>query len=133
MTELQYDIDLAVAFLEEWSNGPWILTAINPNKREDIETRTFVNPGAMGRWLEANNGRRNNYHTINRTKPGVYNKKPKKGDIGTLVTLHVDADLPKGPKATTDIEAAQAALLDRIKAFVPMPSVIILSGGGYNC
>jgi len=51
---------------------------------------------------------------------GVVNKKPLKTDISAMRYVHVDIDDPS--------EAALA----KLRAYVPAPTMIVFSGGGYN-
>ena len=77
--------DAAIAFLQAFaSEGPWCLTAINPD-RKGIETTTFY-PGeeeACRHWIDARNDRCNLYFSV---KPvnGRLSKKTAKGDIALV-------------------------------------------------
>ena len=72
--------DAAIAFLQAFaSEGPWCLTAINPD-RKGIETTTFY-PGeeeACRHWIDARNGRCNLYFSVNPGN-GKLSKKARKG------------------------------------------------------
>lgn len=120
----------AVDFLHRWSQHPWILTAIRPDKK-GIETRTFSDTKSVLRWLIEHNGQDNIYFSVN---PAVseMNRKPSKEDVKELAWLHVDLD----PRAGEDLEAEKVRILERLtknppKGVLP-PTVIIFSGGGYQ-
>jgi hypothetical protein len=131
--------DAAIEFLE-WlePEGPWLLTAIDPDPDPDpkrrgnsIETRCFDDPALMRRWIERWQGKRNIYYSLNRTKPGL-TKKATKAEITEMVALHVDVDPPKVPLDLAALAAAQASILDEVKAHDKPPSAIIFSGNGYQ-
>ena len=71
-------------------------------------------------------GRVNVYFTINSTRGRVY-RKPRKTQIATLDALHVDVD----PRAGRDLDGERAAILARLRAVEPAPTVIWDSGRGY--
>jgi hypothetical protein len=83
----------------------------------------------MRHWIDRYQNKRNLYFSVNRTKPGLRSKATK-ADITEMVALHVDVDPPKTPGI--DLAAAQAAILDKLKAHNPPPSAIVFSGGGYQ-
>jgi hypothetical protein len=120
------DSESAVAFLEHWRPGPWLLSAIEPDGR--IETREFSKPEPMRRWIEGWNGKRNIYYAFNPTRLGL-TRKAAKPDVTGYIGAHVDLDPPQD---CGDLAMAQAALLDRLKAYQPPPSAIVFSGGGYQ-
>jgi hypothetical protein len=125
--EVAPDIDTAIAFLEAWDDT-WLLSGIKPDTRV-IETRFFDDTEVMRAWLERHVAAYNIYFSVNRTKPGL-RAKASKADITEMLAPHVDLDPPKDP--SIDLAAAQAAILDRLKAHNPPPSCIIFSGGGYQ-
>jgi hypothetical protein len=124
------DIDLAVRFLDQWEpDGPWLLTAIEPDTRA-IETRRFDDAAAMRGWLGRHQGQRNIYFSVNRTRAGL-NGRAKKQDIKYVLALHVDLDPPK--EATrSDLAAVQVELRAKLEQARPPPSCIIASGNGYQ-
>jgi hypothetical protein len=124
------DLDLAVAFLDQWEpDGPWLLSAIKPDSRA-IETQRFDDPEKMRIWLGRHQGESNIYFSVNRARPGL-NGRAKKQDIAYLLALHVDLDPPKEASAS-DLVAVQAALRAKLEQATPPPSCVIFSGGGYQ-
>jgi hypothetical protein len=69
-------------------------------------------------WIEARQGNANVYYSVNELRPSVLNRKAVKRDIAQALHLHVDVDDPTA--------------LSRIREFVPKPTVIVYSGGGYQ-
>jgi hypothetical protein len=69
-------------------------------------------------WIKENQGKANLYYSVNEPKSSVRNRKTTKQDIARALHLHVDVD---------DLTA-----LDRLRRFVPKPTVIVASGGGYQ-
>lgn len=122
------DLNAAVDFLTHWQpDGPWCLTSIVPDG--PTTTRTFYprDREAMRDWIAARIGRENVYFAVNRVKRNI-TKKATKDDVGAVVALHVDCD----PEPGVDIAEARAAILAKLEARDPAPSVIIDSGGGYQ-
>jgi hypothetical protein len=121
------DTEAAVGFLVRWSpGGPWVLSAIEPDGDNVIETRTFREEAAARKWIDRWQGKRNVYFSVNTPKSDL-RKKATKTDIGAFVALHVDLDAP----ASVDPAIAKAEqLLPRLKGHLPPPTVIIDSGGG---
>ncbi|MEE8556473.1 MAG: hypothetical protein V3T14_01155, partial [Myxococcota bacterium] len=67
MLDIRGDADEAIEFLEQWrSGGPWVLTAIRPDKG-GIETATFraETRDACRRWIDERNGSQNLYFMVN--------------------------------------------------------------------
>jgi len=125
--------DAALAFLERWrSGGPWVLTAIPPDRRS-IATATFSGEtlSAARRWLNDHNGLRNLYFHVNPATRAL-TKKAEREDIAALAWLHVDID----PRAGEDIESERARALGllttNLPVGVPPPTAIVFSGGGYQ-
>jgi hypothetical protein len=127
------DNDVALEFLRKFHpNGPWVLTAINPD-RKGIETRTFTveQEAYLRQWLETNNGNRNIYFLVNRPIRPL-TKKPAREDIAAVEWLHVDID----PREKHNIDEERSRILRVLQqdrpADVPAPTVITFSGGGYQ-
>jgi hypothetical protein len=121
--------DEAVAFLHKWNpDGPWILTAISP-AQAGITTKTFTKAqdSELHKWISSFNGTRNLYFTINNTS-GEFNSKPKRTDITSIRTLHLDAD----PRAGEDIQEERTRILKSLQEFTPHPSLIVDSGAGFQ-
>lgn len=124
----------AIDFLKKWNpNGPWVITAIDPNKK-GIDTGSFVaaDPETCRLWLQdqGSNKRRNLYFTVN-TVTRLLDSKPTRANIASMAWLHVDLD----PRAGEDLDAERArilALLRNPPAPIPPPTVIVFSGGGYQ-
>lgn len=122
----------AIEFLKKWnSTGPWILTAIQVD-RKAITTQTFYpNETQLGFWLEKYNGTRNIYFHVNTTMKDISSKAMKE-DIRSADWLHIDIDPNKNSDIKLERERALAALTDKIPKGIPKPTVIIFSGGGYQ-
>jgi hypothetical protein len=126
MSAVTPDTDAALNFLAGWnSGGPWTLSAIDPQRKGGIETRTFHAYDAAQNWIDRWQNRRNLYFSVN-TPKGDLTKKARKADIAAVTALHVDLDAPGG----IEVAIAKADLLPRLKAYQPPPSVILDSGGG---
>ena len=69
-------------------------------------------------WIEARQGISNVYYSVNELKSSASNRKAAKEDIARALYLHVDVD-------------NQTALF-RISEFVPKPTTVVFSGGGYQ-
>jgi hypothetical protein len=69
-------------------------------------------------WIEARQGNANVYYSVNELKPSVSNREATKQDVARALHLHVDVDDP--------------AALPRISGFVPKPTTVVFSGGGYQ-
>ena len=132
MTALTGDPNAAIDFLRRWRpEGPWVLTAINPEQR-GIESETFAvtQVDTLLGWLRGHLGKNNIYFTVNpllRSMSGV-GAKAKKTDVKSLAWLHVDVDPRPGEEIASERERAVRIL----RNFSPPPTVIIDSGGGYQ-
>lgn len=137
MTSPQPDYAASVAFLEQWlPGGPWVLVAIDPNKKGlDAETfgGTDVKGGQLLEWLEKQGTKlkRNLYFTVNPCRRHLTTK-PSREHIQGLSWLHIDLD----PRAGEDLDAERARILallrDPSAKGIPKPTVIVFSGGGYQ-
>ncbi len=85
-----------------------------------VVVRSFksTNPIAICAWIDERQGKFNLYYSVNELKPGVVNRKATKDDISRAFYIHVDVD--------------DAGALDRIRKFLPEPTVVVFSGGGYQ-
>lgn len=109
----------ALDFLENFhSEGPWHLVTMPPDGR--LTARTIFNTRLddLAEFVDEHNDEENIYFHVNRLRPGRQHLKARKEDIVEIVALHVDVD---------DLGA-----LERIRAYVPTPTVITFSGGGYQ-
>lgn len=120
----------AEAFLR-WArpDGPWVLTAIPPDRKSKTDTRTFkADEGeALRTWLAGHCGRQNLYWMVNRARTTLTTKAAKT-DVEAVEFLHVDLD----PVAGRDMTAERQALLSRLEAFNPPAHAVVDSGGGYQ-
>jgi hypothetical protein len=124
---LAWDSEAAVKFLIKYDqDGPWCLTAIEPD--QGTETRTFERgeEREMQRWVDHRQNLRNLYFHVNQVK-GTLTKKATKGDIARFGALHVDIDCVDANDADE-----KARILAQLRDFDPKPSIIIDSGGGYQ-
>jgi Virulence-associated protein E/RepB DNA-primase from phage plasmid len=69
-------------------------------------------------WIEGRQGSANVYYSVNELKPSVLNRKAVKQDVARALHLHLDVDDPTA--------------LSRICEFVPKPTTVVFSGGGYQ-
>jgi hypothetical protein len=69
-------------------------------------------------WIETRQGKANVYYSVNELKPSVLNRKAVKQDVARALHLHVDIDSP--------------IALSHISEFVPKPTTVVFSGGGYQ-
>ena len=127
------DSSAAIDFLDRWNpEGPWVLTAINVDKR-GTNTDTFVpdDRAQLQRWLKQHNGQDNIYFHVNPTKTHV-KKKASREDIASMAWLHVDVD----PRVNEDLEEERRRILNRLTVDlpegIPKPTAVGYSGGGYQ-
>jgi hypothetical protein len=104
--------------------GPWVLCSKCPD-RGPFETKTFTILADAEAWIEQRNGNANIFITINPIIHPVTSK-PKKADILGGEYLHVDLD-PAGE----DIDRERERILNALRNFNPLPTIIIDSGSGY--
>jgi hypothetical protein len=69
-------------------------------------------------WINDRQGKSNLYFTVNELGLGVKNRKATKEDVSRALYIHVDVD--------------DAGALDRIRKYLPQPTMILFSGGGYQ-
>lgn len=123
-TKAVADLDAAVAFLAKWSPAPWVLTAIEPDKR--AITATFDSEAAVRAWIKKYVGKRNIYFQPNPIRSSK-SKKTTKEDIERMDWLWVDMD-PR--PAEKDYEAERARAVELLRKFEPTPTVLVSSGNG---
>lgn len=124
----------SIEFLQKWNPaGPWVLTAIDPNKK-GIETASFASadPEVCRAWIEEQGShlKRNVYFTVNRVSR-MLDTKPSREHIVAMEWLHVDLD----PRAGEDLAEEQARILALLREppdGIPAPTGLTFSGGGYQ-
>ncbi len=122
------DTRAATDFLERWPCERWVLTSIHPEHRRTT-TATFgpKTRDAAAKWIDTRQGKENIYFMVN---PAIrdLNSKAKKTDVKGMIALHVDVD----PRAGKTLKDEQERALRVLQEFIPPPSIIIFSGGGYQ-
>ena len=114
----------AIYFLELLRpGGPWVLTAIIPDGHTETITATSHEDVIL--FVEANNGRRNCYYSVNPIRTALTSK-AKKIDIKAIEYLYADLD----PRHDESAEAAKERYLAALAAHHPLPTAIINSGNG---
>jgi hypothetical protein len=113
-------------------DGPWHLTAINPNGR-GIESRTFTpdQERKARRWIDEQNRKGMNiYFSVGDTVLHL-NKKATKKDIVRIGWLWIDIDpnYAEGQSIEETVSQARAALSSEKDGIHP-PTVTVFSGGG---
>ncbi|MES0020216.1 primase-helicase family protein [Mesorhizobium sp. M0036] len=132
MSSVAPDTAVAIAFLLKYApEGHWHLTAISPD-RKSIRSATFSAAEAeqCRTWIDGRNGRENIYFSLNQIKRPL-NKKAAKDDIAVASCLHVDLDPRSGENLTDERKRILELLTTGRPPFVPEPSVVLDSGGGY--
>ena len=117
----------AIRFLE-WLRpaGPRALTAIIPDGTTLTKSFGPKQPNATRDWLEAYDGERNLYYSLNPTPKGLA-QKADKTEILAAEFVHVDID----PREGESPDECKARALAEIKASdLPEPSAAIDSGNG---
>lgn len=129
MTDPQPNYQDSVDFLKRLHpEGPWNVVSIEPDDK-GIDGITFF-PGGEDKliaWLTLN-GHRNLYYTLNPIM-GDIKKKPTRQDIKELGFTHVDLD-PENDRPVAD---EQVRIQKLIAAMSPAPTIVVFSGGGYQC
>ena len=121
----------SIKFLERFHpDRLWVMTAVQPD-RKGIETRTFDASMSedLVEWLKGYEDR-NIYFSVNEPI-GPLAKKSEKTDIKAAHWLHVDLD----PRVGENLEVERTrilAVLQEPPEEVPVPTVIVFSGGGYQ-
>src|ERR1700722_1014525 len=87
--------------------GKIVARSFEPTERDAAEA-----------WIEERQGKANLYYSVNELKASVRNRKASRQDVASALHLHVDVDDPTA--------------LDRLRCFVPKPTAIVASGGGYQ-
>jgi hypothetical protein len=118
------DIEIAIDFLEKFRpNGPWVLTAIVPDK--GTKTITALTMAAAKHFLQENSGKANVYFMVNPTRAAL-DKKAAKTDVAAIEFLFADLD----PNDDERPEEAKARYAREITEFGLTPTLLIDSGNG---
>lgn len=114
------DTQAALDFLSRMFDAsvPRHLVAISGAGKVAAQSFAPTEVGAALDWIEARQGKSNVYYSVNELKPSVSNRKVAKEDIARTLHLHVDVD--------------DQTALSRISEFVPKPTTVVFSGGGYQ-
>lgn len=102
--------------------GPWQLTAINPDIKGKIVTRTIKTLEAALGFIREHDGKRNLYFSVNPVR--VENIKASKTDIDAIVLADLD------PRDDEAAGAAKDRYLAALKPLQPPPTFVIDSGNG---
>src|SRR5262245_20591148 len=116
------DTAASIDFLEHLlPTQRWDLASIPPDEGRP-EFRTFpINARTeAARWIDARQGKTGLYYHPNQLLSTADNRKAKKSDVAAVCFLYVDVDTPT------------EATLRALQTFVPKPTVIVFSGGGYQ-
>jgi Protein of unknown function (DUF3987) len=138
--------DLAMGFLEGLDpRGRHDLVAIDPNLPNGaagkVQCATFFpgDRGKMRHWIEAHQGKKNLYPSVNRARDDApHNVRLSQNDIGYIRAIPADIDVPKikgGDPTGQHFQEARTKLLKDVApkiAAEPMcpPSLMVDSGGG---
>jgi len=114
------DTEQAFATLEKMFDADVLrhLVAISEDGKVTARSFKHTNRAAMCEWIDDRQGKSNLYFTVNELGLGVKNRKATKEDVGRALYIHVDVD--------------DASALDRIRKYLPQPTMILFSGGGYQ-
>ncbi|MGE6784412.1 VapE domain-containing protein [Ensifer adhaerens] len=111
----------AISYLQHMVPNQWDLAAIPPDGgRPEFRTFTPTEVQAAIAWIEERQGHVGLYYHVNEIRSEIRNRKATKADIARVRYLHVDIDV-------NDDVALQS-----IRSFVPAPTTIVFSGGGYQ-
>jgi hypothetical protein len=140
--QLVADTDATIDFLKRLrSDGPWHLVAIDPFKERgekgQIEGKTFTlsQQSDAARWIEARQGRKNLYYTVNGLSHSFSATKASKADIKQAEFLHSDVDLKDHSvdfSEPTSVKAVGKAVLAKIAALPVKPTLLVDTGGGFQ-
>lgn len=118
----------SIDFLKRFHPGRlWVLTAIQPDHKK-IETATFDETAEADllKWLTVHKKKNIYFSVAEPMRP--LDKKAERADIKAVHWLHVDLD----PRAGEDLGEERERILATLKKAVPVPTVIVFSGGGYQ-
>jgi len=106
------------------ADGPWQLSAINPNVSNDIKTVTATTADQARAFLKRYDGNHNLYYAPNPVR--IKDKKAAKTEVSAIEFLPGDLDPNEGEPP----EAAKARFLAALKSFEPAPMFVVDSGNG---
>jgi len=127
---------IAVAFLRRFHpTSLWGLCCFGPGEQEVGPARAFdpAEEAAARSFIDAVDGKHNVYFTVNVMRCRLAKKAAKK-DIVEVSWLHSDGDLNKNLDWSdlVAVAAEKARVLQRLRSYIPMPTAIIWSGGGFQ-
>jgi hypothetical protein len=131
------DVEHALSFLRNAvPGGPWLLVAIDPERKAAPSARTFDGAvwaaDSLREWLRVQNEhQRNVYWSVNPTRAPM-DKKPTKNDVAAVRFLHVDVDHRAGEDFVPEHERILALLTTKLPPGLPPPSIVVDSGGGFQ-
>jgi hypothetical protein len=105
--------------------GPWVLTAIDPDKPGGIRTITAEKAEEVRRFVEQYDGERNLYFSTNPTRTPMTSK-ASKADIAAVEFILSDLD----PADDETPEEAKARYQKAIEEYPARPAFVIDSGNG---
>lgn len=110
---------VAIDFLNQMlPHQPWHLVAISLSGKVEARAFSAQENVEAAAWIGARQGKANLYFHVNQLLDGCSNIKAKKEDVSSALFLHVDVD---------DLDA-----FARLEAFMPPPTSVVFSGGGYQ-
>jgi len=132
---MEYELDSkkAIEFLRYWApKGYWTLSSLHP-ETGILKTVTFpfTEENAAYDWIVKHNGIYNLYFSVNQPKSQLFSK-ASKNDIKRVEWLHVDIDPAPGKKLKEQQTQIIDKLTSRLPEWIPRPTCIIFSGGGYQ-
>lgn len=112
--------DTAIDFLDHMFDASILRHLVAIDVVGKVVARSFgpTEREAARGWIEERQGKANLYYSVNELKASVRNRKASRQDVARALHLHVDVDDPTA--------------LDRLRCFVPKPTAIVASGGGYQ-
>lgn len=120
MTRPTPNTEASLAFLDHMFDASVLRHLVAIGEKGNVAARSFEpnQVEALRAWVEARQAEASIYYSVNGLKPTVRNRKAKKEDVELGLHLHVDVD--------------DAGALDRIREFMPKPTAVVFSAGGYE-
>lgn len=110
-----------LTFLRSMFEVRWDLAAIPPDGgRPEFKTFTPTEDNEAARWIDERQGVAGLYYHANLLRDDLHDRKANKSGIAKVLHLHADIDV------------SDENMLHRIRSFVPAPTVIVFSGGGFQ-